>query len=477
MVHFEKKELKKKSQNISDWYTDVVLKAELADYAPVKGTMVIRPYGYAIWERVQEILNRMMKKEGVENAYFPLFIPYSLLNKEKEHIKGFSPELAIVTKGGGEELADPLVVRPTSETIMYEMYKKWIQSWRDLPILINQWNNVVRWEKRTYLFLRTLEFLWQEGHCAHATHEESREMVLKALDWYRQVYENYYAISVITGIKSAAERFAGAVSTFSIEALMPGGKALQGATSHDLGQNFSKAQDVTFQDKSGKMQHVWQNSWGFSTRTLGALILVHGDDNGLVLPPKIAPVQVVIVPVSQESSLIKLADELSERLEKINIRVKIDKRESISLGRKYNYWEVKGMPLRIELGKKEMEQRLLTLARRDTQEKSQIVVDEVEKKVPQILDEIQNNLFNKAKKFLEENTHITKDFAEFSQIMETSRGFIKAYWCEDAKCEAEIKAKTKATTRVMPLKSEESKGTCIHCGNSARHIWYFAQAY
>ncbi len=477
MAKFEKKELKKKSEDISDWYTDVVIKAELADYGPVKGTMVIRPYGYAIWERVQEILNQMLKGAGVENAYFPLFIPYSLLTKEKEHVAGFSPELALVTKGGGEDLAEPLVVRPTSETIMYEMYKKWIHSWRDLPVLINQWNNVVRWEKRTYLFLRTLEFLWQEGHCAYATHDESREMVLRALDWYRQVYENFYAIPVIAGIKSESEKFAGAVATFAVETLMPDGKALQGATSHDLGQNFSKAQNIKFQNPEGKESYIWQNSWGFSTRTLGALILVHGDDHGLVLPPKIAPTQVVIVPVNLSLSLLKLADELRNRLEKVGISVKVDKRESISLGRKYNHWEVKGVPIRIEIGKKELEQRLLTLARRDTQEKSQIIVDEVETKVSELLDDIQNHLFTKSQTFLSLNTHTVKDFAEFENIMNTSRGFIKAYWCEDARCETEIKTKTKATTRVRPLNAQEEKGTCVHCGKSARYIWYFAQSY
>ncbi|MCX6794021.1 MAG: proline--tRNA ligase, partial [Candidatus Gottesmanbacteria bacterium] len=291
---FEKKELKKKSENLSQWYTDVILKAELADYAPVKGTMVIRPYGYALWEAVQEIFNRMMKTRGIENAYFPLFIPLSLLEKEKEHVEGFSPQLALVTIGGGEKLKDPLVVRPTSETIMYFMYAKWIHSWRDLPMLINQWNNVIRWEKRTYLFLRTTEFLWQEGHTAHATEKEDMDMVLSALEWYRQIHEDYLAVPVVCGVKSETEKFAGAKRTYTIEALMPDGKALQAATSHNLGQNFSKVFDIKFQTKDGKTDYVWQTSWGLTTRVLGGLFLTHGDDNGIILPPKIAPIQIII---------------------------------------------------------------------------------------------------------------------------------------------------------------------------------------
>src|SRR3990167_2872985 len=335
---FEKKELKKKSENLSDWYTDVVQKAEIAEYGPAKGTMIIRPYGYGIWKRVQEILGGMINDGGVEDAYFPLFFPYSLLAKEKEHVEGFSPELALITKGGGEDLADPLVVRPTSETIMYEMYSKWIHSWRDLPLKINQWNSVVRWEKRTLLFIRTSEFLWQEGHCVHATAGENLEMVLQALEWYRQIYQDYYAIAVVVGIKSTSEKFAGADATYCVEALMPDGKALQGATSHNLGQNFAKVQNISFQNKEGKNEFVWQNSWGFSTRTLGALFMVHGDDNGLIMPPRIAPYQVVIVPIYKaetDTALEAYVDEIIRVLKEAGDRVKLDDRDTQSPGRKF----------------------------------------------------------------------------------------------------------------------------------------------
>ncbi len=478
---FYKKELKKKSENISGWYTDVVLKAELADYGPVKGTMVVRPYGYAIWERVQSVLDHLFKQAGVQNAYFPLLIPYSLLNKEKEHIKGFSPELALVTKAGGEDLAEPLVIRPTSETIMYAMYAKWIQSWRDLPMLINQWNNVVRWEKRTYLFLRTSEFLWQEGHCAHATHQESKDMVLQALGWYQKMYEEYYAIPVISGLKSEAEKFAGALFTYCVEALMPDGKALQGATSHDLGQHFSQAQDIGFTSKEGKREHVWQNSWGFSTRTLGALFLVHGDDNGLVLPPKVAPYQVVIIPIFKkdmdQQKLINYGSELKRDLEKSDIRVHFDKTDTQSPGRKFNTWEVRGVPVRIEIGEQELQENKVTLVRRDTSEKQTISGEKLSEEIEKLMEQIQKNLYEKARKFLQENTHSVDNYEEFKKIMQTSRGFIKAFWCESLECEAKIKAETKATTRCLPLNSSAEKGTCIYCKKSAKHCWFFAQAY
>lgn len=478
---FEKKELKKKSENISDWYTDVVLKAELADYAPVKGTMVIRPYGYAIWERVQKVFDEWFKTAGVQNAYFPLFIPYSLLEKEKEHVEGFSPELALVTIGGGEKLKDPLVVRPTSETIMYAMYAKWIHSWRDLPLILNQWNNIVRWEKRTYLFLRTLEFLWQEGHGAHATHEESEKLVMQALAWYGNMYEEYFAIPVLKGRKSNAEKFAGGVATYAIEALMPDGKALQSATSHDLGQNFSRVQEIVFQNKEGKQEFVWQNSWGFSTRALGGLFLVHGDDSGLLLPPKIAPIQVVIVPIFKKEldpkELIAYCQDLEKQLTDAGIRVKVDAGDTQSVGRKFNTWEIKGVPIRFEIGAAELEQQKITLVRRDTGEKIEILLSEMEGSVTHILKTIQQHLFSKAKQFLMENTHEVHSYAEFKQIMDSKRGFLKAFWCEDAACEEKIKAETKATTRCLPLDAKEEKGKCIYCGKEATHRWFFAQAY
>lgn len=478
---FSKKELKKKSDNLSDWYTDVVLKSELADYAPVKGTMVIRPYGYALWEKVQEILNGFMKTRGVENAYFPLLIPHSLLEKEKDHVAGFSPELAIVTIAGGEKLKDPLVVRPTSETIMYEMYKKWVHSWRDLPLLINQWNNCVRWEKRTYLFLRTSEFLWQEGHTAHETKKEAMDMVLTALDWYRQVYEDYFAIPVVFGRKSESEKFAGGESTYSIEALMPDGKALQGATSHHLAQNFSKVFDISFQSKDGKMENVWQTSWGLSTRSLGGLFLVHGDDNGLVLPPKMAPIQVVIMPIVKKDMDGKLlhayCGEIKEVLDNGGVRNKLDKRDEPSVGRRFNQWEVKGVPVRFEVGEQELGSRSVTIVRRDTGEKTTVKREEMLITVEKILKDIQSSLLTKARTFLTENTRDAGNFEEFKTIMTTHRGFIRGFWCEHTECEAKIKEETKATTRCLPLDSKEEQGICVHCGSSATHRWIFAQAY
>lgn len=478
---FDKKELKKKSENLSDWYTDVVLKATVADYAPVKGCMVIRPYGYALWESVQEALNRMMKTAGIENAYFPLFIPHSLLEKEKQHVAGFSPELAIVTIGGGEKLKDPLVVRPTSETIMYEMYGKWVQSWRDLPVLINQWNNVVRWEKRTYLFLRTTEFLWQEGHTAHETEKEAMEMVMKALDWYRQIYEDYFAMPVIMGKKSESEKFAGAKTTLTVEALMPDGKALQGGTSHNLGQNFSTSFDISFQSREGKKEYVWQTSFGFSTRSLGGLFLTHGDDSGLVLPPKIASIQVVVVPILRgdegREALLDYCGEIRDALVGQGVRTRLDDRDSQSVGRKFNEWEVKGVPVRLEVGMKEMEDRTVTMARRDTGEKQVVERKEMIPKIEKLLENIQKSLFAVAQKHLTDNTRDVAVFSEFEEIMKTTRGFIRAFWCEDAACEAAIKEKTKAATRCLPLIAKEETGTCVHCGKPATHRWLFGQSY
>lgn len=476
-----KRELKKKTDDMSAWYADVVQKAEIADYAPVKGTMVIRPYGFALWQRVQDIMNDWMHDAEVENAYFPLFIPYSLLEKEKAHVEGFSPELAVVTHGGGEKLADPLVVRPTSETIMYDMYSKWISSWRDLPLKINQWNNVVRWEKRTYLFLRTMEFLWQEGHTVHVSEKEAEDMTLQALHWYTKLYEEYYALPVVVGRKSETEKFAGALRTYTIEALLPDGKALQGATSHNLGQNFSKVFEIQYQDKEGTRQYAWQTSWGLSTRSLGGLFLVHGDDDGLILPPKIATYQVVIVPIVRNdtdlTALQNYCDSLLDTLRNGGIRVKVDFNDTQHAGRRFNHWELKGVPLRYEIGAKEVEQRSITIARRDTKEKISVEKTHMLVQTQKILDEIQKGLYEKAKTFLTSNTHQVTSFSEFTKIMETTKGFIDAYWCEDSACEKQIKEKTKATTRCRPLNQEESSGTCIHCGKPATYRWYFGQSY
>lgn len=496
MTQFDKKEITKKSKSISEWYNDVILKAELADYAPVKGTMVIRPYGYSIWEKVQEVFNIMIKTKGVQNAYFPLFIPHSLLEKEKEHVRGFSPELAIVTIGGGDKLKDPLVVRPTSETIVYAMYSKWIQSWRDLPLLINQWNNVVRWEKRTYLFLRTTEFLWQEGHTAHENEKEAVEMAETALEWYRKMYEEYYAIPVLLGTKSKTERFAGAKTTYTVEALMPDGKALQGATSHNLGQNFSKPFKIQFQNKEGKMDYVWQTSWGLSTRSIGGLILVHGDDNGLILPPMLAPYQVVEVPVMVGGPVFGSAFKDARRfhnylvsiqkmLMDVNIRVKIDTpgKEIFeygmekSIGRLRSEWEIKGVPLRFEIGPKEIKNDEITVVRRDTLEKIVVKKKDIVVTAERLLKEIQQTLYSRAKKFLDENIHNVSSYGEFKDIMTTKRGFIYAFWCEDPDCERKIKEETKASTRLLPLDAKEGQGKCIYCGKEAKHKWYFAQAY
>jgi prolyl-tRNA synthetase len=494
MAQFEKKQLTKKSEDISGWYTDVILKSELADYAPVKGTMVIRPYGFAIWERVQEILNPWMKKAGIKNAYFPLFIPHSLLEKEKEHVKGFSPELAIVTIGGGETLKDPLVVRPTSETIMYEMYAKWVQSWRDLPLLINQWNNVVRWEKRTYLFLRTSEFLWQEGHTAHETEKEDIDMCLMVLEWYRKIYEEYFAMPVVLGTKSDTEKFAGAKTTYTAEALMPDGKALQVGTSHNLGQNFSKPFNIHFQNRMGKNDFAWQTSWAISTRSIGGLVLEHGDDNGLVLPPKLAPTKVVILPIlgKEDEKVLKLCQEIKSKIEAYNsvfpgeVQVWTDPTKTV--GWKTNDAELRGVPIMIAVGRKEVEEnsvgintRLSSDANRDDvhddTRKQYVGVEKIGIKVEEMLAFLQNALFEKAKKFLDENTHNVTSYEKFKEVMAGKRGFLKSFWCGGQECEKKIKDETKASTRCLPLNPKVEEGVCIYCQKPAKHRWIFAQSY
>ncbi len=467
-----------KSKDISKWYTDVVLKAELADYSPVKGSMVIRPYGFALWESIQKFMDVLIKKRGVKNAYFPLFIPESYLRKEKEHVEGFSPQVAVVTYAGGEELKEKLVVRPTSETIMYEMYKQWFHSWRDLPVLINQWNNVVRWEKRTYLFLRTSEFLWQEGHCAHLTHKENMKTVLWALKIYQKTYKDLMAVYGIAGVKSSSEKFAGAAKTFSFEALMPDGKALQSCTSHDLGQNFAKAFNWTVLDQNGQPLYPHQNSWGFSTRSIGALILAHGDDNGLVMPPKIAPIQAVIVPIyktENKDRVVKYAEKIAKTLK--SFRVELDRRDDETAGFKFNKWEMKGVPIRIEIGEKEVNEKTLTLVRRDNGGKIMVKEGELKTALRTLFQEIQNSIFEKHKQFTDKNTFYAKNYDEFKKIMKTTKGFIYAFWCEDSKCEEKIKTETKATTRCLPLKAKKQNGKCIYCGNKANYQWLFAQAY
>ncbi|MDP3955570.1 MAG: proline--tRNA ligase [bacterium] len=484
------KSITKKSENFSEWYNDVILKAELADYGPAKGTMVIRPYGYAIWERIQAELDRVIKEAGVSNAYFPLFIPEKLLHKEKEHVEGFSPELAVVTVGGGEELAEPLVVRPTSETIIYSLFAKWISSWRDLPYKINQWCNVVRWEKRPYLFLRTTEFLWQEGHTAHETHKEAKEEVFRALKSYRELYRNLLAIDGVSGMKSQEEKFAGAENTYTFEILIPDGKILQGCTSHDLGQNFSKPFEITFQDKSGQGQFVWQTSWGLSTRSIGGLIMVHGDDRGLVLPPRVAPIQVVIIPIPSQDAktgkaIAKLCLEIKDDLEKGEIRVKVDSREEQSPGWKFNEWELKGVPVRLEVGSRELESGELVAVRRDSGDKIKVPKTQVRKVTAKLLEDIQDNLLGRSEIMLRENTREVETYDEFKELMGSKRGFISAFWCKKKGCEERIKVETKATVRCLPFDyaqgkpsgSEKQEGTCICCGKKAGNRWLFGQSY
>ena len=469
-----------RAENYSQWYIDTILQSKLADYSPVKGCMVIRPRGYALWEKMKAGLDGLFKETGHQNAYFPMLIPESFLKKEAEHVKGFSPELAVVTHAGGEKLEEPLILRPTSETIIWSMYKKWIQSYRDLPLLINQWANVIRWEKRTRLFLRTTEFLWQEGHTAHATEEEAQEETIKMLMVYKKFAEEYMALPVIAGIKSESEKFAGAVQTYAIEGLMQDKRALQAGTSHNLGQNFAKAFDVTFQTKEGTLDHVWATSWGVSTRLVGALIMTHSDDRGLVLPPVLAPIQVMIVPIfknENKAQVVGYARKLYERL-KTQVSVEIDEDDQNSPGWKFAEAELHGIPIRIEVGPKDMEKNQAMLVRRDTYEKIPVANPEVETRVKQLLEEIQNNLYHRALAFRKENTHQAEDYQSFKKLIEEQGGFIESGWCGNADCEAKIKKETKATIRVLPMgRNGAGNRTCILCGEKAKELAVFAKAY
>jgi prolyl-tRNA synthetase len=470
-----------RSEDYSRWYTDVVQMAGLADYAPVKGCMVIKPYGYALWENVKGGLDRRFKATGHVNAYFPLFIPLSFVQKEAKHVEGFSPELAIVTIGGGKELDEPLVVRPTSETIIGHMYAKWIQSYRDLPVLINQWANVVRWEMRTRLFLRTTEFLWQEGHTAHATAEEAQEETMRMLHVYTDFAVEDAAIPVIPGRKSESEKFAGAEASYTIEAMMGDRRALQSGTSHFLGQNFAKAFDIKFLDENNELQYVWTTSWGLSTRMVGAVVMAHGDDQGLILPPKIAPTQVVIVPISKsEDERTKVSEAVTkvEALLRDDVRVRVDDREEYSPGWKFNEWEMRGVPLRIEVGPRDVEKRQVTLARRDVPNrkgKSSMPLDGLAEEVQEMLATIQADLYRRALDFRETHTHEPKDYAGFKEVV--SNGFAYSWWCGSADCEAQIQEETKATIRCIPLEQEPGKGKCVHCGEEASERAIFARAY
>ncbi len=476
--------LPSRSENYPEWYNQVVLRAELADYSPVRGCMVIRPYGYALWENIRDALDRRFKETGHVNAYFPLFIPMSFIEKEKEHVEGFAPELAVVTHGGGKKLEEPLVVRPTSETIIGHMYAKWIKSYRDLPVLINQWANVVRWEMRTRLFLRTMEFLWQEGHTAHATAEEAEEEARRMLEVYADFLENDAAIPVVRGQKSEIEKFAGAVRSYTVEAMMGNKWALQAGTSHNLGQNFAKAFNIRYLDRNNQLQYVWTTSWGMSTRVVGAIVMVHGDDKGLMLPPKLAPTQVVIVPIwrkdADKAAVLAAAQQMESRLRDAGIRVHLDDREEHTPGFKFNEWELRGVPLRVEVGPRDVENGQAVLARRDIpgkEGKTFVPMDDIVAQVRAMLDTVQHALFDRAKRFLEENTHTVSNYEEFKEVLANQGGFIRVFWDGSDEDEIRIKEETKATIRCYPFDHDGSEGTCFYTGRKTTRVAIFARAY
>ena len=473
-------EITPQSEDFSRWYTDVIRRAELADYSPVKGCMVLRPYGYAVWELIQQGLDRRFKATGHVNAYFPLFIPEELLRKEAAHIEGFAPEVAWVTQGGTEPLQERLAVRPTSEAIVGTMYAKWVQSWRDLPILINQWGNVVRWEMVTRPFLRTTEFLWQEGHTAHETEAEAAEETLRMLEVYREFVESELAMPVIAGLKSESEKFAGALQTYSIEALMGDGRALQAGTSHHLGQNFAKVFAIKFQARDKSMQYAWQTSWGMSTRLIGGLIMSHGDDSGLIFPPRMAPHQVVIIPIPRgnwQETVLPRAQQIRDELTAHNIRVRLDDRDAYTPGWKFSEWEMRGVPVRLEIGPKDIENAQVMSVRRDTREKQPIPFDGLVGGVRSLLDDIQVSMFERARRFRDDRTTRTASYDEFKEAMSGRPGFVIAPWCGEAECEANIKTETQATIRNMPLDAPAPEGDCLACDRPAVASAYFAKAY
>ncbi len=485
------KKLVTRAENFSEWYNELVLRAELADYSPVRGCMVIRPLGYGVWERMQRALDDMFKATGHQNAYFPLFIPESFLSKEAEHVEGFAPECAVVTHGGGKQLEERLVVRPTSETIIYHMFAKWVQSYRDLPLLYNQWANVVRWEMRTRLFLRTMEFLWQEGHTAHAAHDEAEEEARRMLGVYRTFMEDYMAMPVVTGLKTESEKFAGALRTYSCEALMQDNKALQAGTSHNLGQNFAKAFDLKFQTETGEQAFAWNTSWGVSTRMIGGLVMTHGDDAGLRLPPRLTPIQMVIVPIwktdDERAATIeaakRIADDLGsfKRPDHERIRVHVDDRIGIKPGAKYYHWELRGIPLRMEIGPRDLASSSGMLVRRDTREKRPVAFDALRTELPAVLDLIQGEMLAAARARLEANSireHISYD--RFKEVMEGEGAFVYAGWNGDPAVEARVKEETKATIRCIPdaeFRSREAPLTCMVTGEPAKHEVVWARAY
>jgi len=475
----EQEGLTVKKDNFTEWYTQIVQKAELADYGPVQGSIAIRPYAYAVWEIIQKVFDEKIKKTGHMNAYFPLLIPESFLKKEAEHFKGFDPEVFWVTHSGNNKLGERLVVRPTSETVIYNFYSKWIRSWRDLPLLLNQWCNVLRAEiKSTKPFIRGSEFLWQEGHTAHATKEDADKEMLSILDEYVDLAENFLAIAVLKGKKSEMEKFPGALTTTTFEGMMPDGKALQMGTSHNLGQNFSKPFEIKFLDKDKKEKFVWNTSWGITTRLIGTVIMVHGDDKGLMLPPRIAPIQVVIVPVyyedKEKKEVMKKVETTKKELKEF--RTKVDDRTEYTPGWKFNEWEMKGVPLRIEIGPKDVKKNQVVLVRRDSKKKTFVKEKDVEKEVKSNLESIQKGMFEKSKKELENMTHQVKDYSDFKEIIEKG-GFIKTGWCGEQHCEEQIKLETGATIRIIPFKKEKIFSKCVYCNKEAKEIVYFAKAY
>ncbi|MBQ6502801.1 MAG: proline--tRNA ligase [Flexilinea sp.] len=472
--------LTSQKENFSEWYNQVVLRADLADYSPVRGCMVIKPYGWALWENIKADLDRRFKETGVVNAAFPMLIPMSFFEKEKDHVEGFSPELAVVTHGGGQKLEEPLAVRPTSETIIGYMYSKWIKSWRDLPVLINQWGNVMRWEMRTRPFLRTAEFYWQEGHTAHATYEEAEEETIRMLNVYSDFARESASVPVLRGIKSESEKFPGALATYSIEAMMGDTKALQAGTSHNLGQNFAKAFDIKYLSKDNTLEYCWTTSWGLSTRFIGAIIMTHGDDNGLVLPPKLAPYQIVIVPIfkndAEKSVVMECVDKVMAQLKEF--RVKLDDRTELTPGFKYHEWELRGVPLRLEIGPKDVEKNSVMAARRDIPGKpgkTFLSQDNLADQVRDLLETIQNGILTKAEKFRDDNIHEAKTYDDLKGIVEN--GWAEAWWCGDPECEAKVKADTKATTRCMNFEHQHGHGKCVVCGKDAEKKIYFSKAY
>ena len=471
------KEITNIDEDFAKWYTDIVLKAELADYTDTKGCIAIKPYGYAIWENIQNYMDKKFKEADVKNVYFPVLIPESLLQKEKDHVEGFAPEVALVTEAGGEKLDEKYCIRPTSETMFSNLYSKWLSSWRDLPMIYNHWCNVLRWEKETRPFLRSREFLWQEGHTIHETEKEAKERTIQMLDIYSDVIENLLAIPVIKGKKTETEKFAGAEFTYTVETLMHDGRALQTATSHYFGQNFTKAFDVKFQNRKGEEEYAYQTSWGSTTRLIGAIIMAHGDNRGLKLPPKVAPIQVVIVPIAMHKEGVReRANELYKEL-KHNYRTKLDDREQYSPGYKFNDWEMRGVPIRIELGPKDIQANKCIVVRRDDQEKIEVPLNNINEKLNEILDEIQDNMFKICKENTIKKTTNATNMDEFMKSLESNQGYIKAMWCGDAECEKKIHELTGAKSRCIPFKQEVISGNCVCCNKKAIQMVYWGRQY